>query len=109
MGIKDLFKKKKEKDPVQEYEEQLKGNDSNVDEMLSQVDTSQLSFKEKMGLKMFKRMPKHKQEDMLRKAMNPAEVQKNKDKILTQIDEMVKNGKIDKGQAEAVKSRMGLR
>jgi len=109
MGIKDLFKKKKKKDPEQEYEEQLKGSSSNVDEMLSQVDTSQLSFKEKMGLKMFKRMPKHKQEDMLRKAMNPAEVQKNKDKILAQVDEMVKSGQIDKSQAEAVKSRMGLR
>lgn len=109
MGLRDLFKKKKEKDPEQEYEEQLKGSDSNVNKMLSQVDTSRLSFKEKMGLKMFKRMPKHKQEDMLRKAMNPEAVQKNKDKILAQINEMVKNGQIDKGQAEAVKSKMGLR
>ena len=41
--------------------------------------------------------------------MNPQEVAKNKDKILKQIDEMVASGQIDKGQAEAVKSRMGLR
>lgn len=111
MGIKDLFKKKKEIDPAQEYEEKMKGRGGaeQVDEMLSKVDTSKLSFKEKMGLKMFKKMPKHKQEEVLRKAMNPAEVQKNKDKILAQIDEMIASGQIDKGQAEAVKSRMGLR
>ena len=111
MGIKDLFKKKKEVDPQEEYEEKLKGGGGaeKVDEMLSKVDTAKLSFKEKMGLKMFKRMTKSKQEAVLRKAMNPEEVNKNKDKILAQVDEMVKSGQIDKGQAEAVKSRMGLR
>lgn len=105
MGLKDIFKKKKKSE-----EEVLDGKEKpNYSEMLDQVDTSELSIKEKMGLKMFKRMSREKQEDMLRKAMNPAEVMKNKEKILKQIDEMVESGQIDKGQAEAVKSRMGLR
>ena len=58
---------------------------------------------------MFQKMPQKKKEEVLRKAMDPQQIQKNKDKILAQIDEMVKSGQIDKGQAEAVKSRMGLR
>ena len=106
MGLKDIFKKKDKKNK----EDVLDGKEKpNYSEMLDQVDTSELSMKEKMGLKMFKRMSREKQEDMLRKAMNPAEVMKNKEKILKQIDEMVESGQIDKGQAEAVKSRMGLR
>ena len=107
MGIKDIFKKKKKDEAASE--ELGEKSDVNYSEMLDQVDTSQMSFKEKMGLKMFKKMSKEKQEAALRQAMNPAEVMKNKDKILAQIDEMVKSGQIDKGQAEAVKSRMGLR
>ncbi|MEA2006637.1 MAG: hypothetical protein U9O20_00550 [Patescibacteria group bacterium] len=110
MGIKDLFKKKKERSAEEKYEETLKGGGAEkVSEALSNVDKSKLSFKEKMGMKMFQKMSREKQEEVLRKAMNPAEVQKNKDKILAQVDEMVRSGQIDKGQAEAVKSRMGLR
>ncbi len=107
MGIKDIFKRKKDKDT--ESSEIENGSKKDYSEMLSDVDSSKLSFKEKMGLKMFRRMSKKKQEKMLRQAMNPQEVMKNKDKILKQVDDMVKSGQIDKGQAEAVKSRMGLR
>ncbi|MEA1925714.1 MAG: hypothetical protein U9M90_00505 [Patescibacteria group bacterium] len=107
MGIKDIFKRKKDKDA--EASELKNGSKQNYSEMLSNVDSSKLSFKERMGLKMFKRMSKKKQEKMLRQAMNPQEVMKNKDKLLKQVDDMVKSGQIDKGQAEAVKSRMGLR
>jgi predicted SnoaL-like aldol condensation-catalyzing enzyme len=41
--------------------------------------------------------------------LNPQELHKNKDMVLKQIDEMVKAGQIQKGQAEAVKAQMGLR
>ena len=66
-------------------------------------------MKEKIGLKMFQKMSPKKQEEMLRQAMNPQEIAKHKEKIIQQVDEMVKNGQIDKGQAAAVKSKMGLR
>ena len=79
MGIKDIFKKKKEGEAKDETGD---GRDPKYSEMLDQVDTSKLSFKEKMGLKMFKKMSKEKQEAALRQAMNPAEVMKNKEKIL---------------------------
>jgi ribosomal protein S20 len=105
MGITDFFKKKKKGDDGKESSAKQKM----MAESMSQVDTSKLSVKEKMAFKMFQKMPQKKQEDILRQAMDPQQIQKNKDKILKQIDEMVKNGQIDKGQAEAVKSRMGLR
>ena len=103
---KDDDKNSKTVDPVVNEE---KKSTSDVNDMISQVDTSQMSFKEKAALKLFQKMPKKKQEEVMRQAMNPKNVQKNKEKILAQIDEMVASGQIDKSQIEAVKSRMGLR
>ncbi len=82
---------------------------SDVSDMISQVDTSKLSFKEKAALKLFQKMPKKKQEKIMQQAMSPENVQKNKQEMLKKIDEMVASGQIDKSQVEAVKSRMGLR
>ena len=82
---------------------------ADINTLLDNIDTSQLSLKEKMGLKMLKKLPRHKQEEIIRQALNPQELYKHKDKVLRQIDEMVKAGQIDKSQAEAIKSQMGLR
>ncbi len=111
MGITDFFKKKKESEDNQANETKGISKKKEVDfsEAMSNIDTSALSMKEKIGLKMFQKMSPKKQEELLRQAMNPGEIAKHKDKILKQIDEMVKNGQIDKGQAAAVKSKMGLR
>lgn len=107
MGITDFFKKKKEGE--EEKKPAAPGKTPSFSDAMAGVDTSQLSMKEKIGLKMFQKMSPKKQEEMLRQAMNPGEIAKHKDKILAQIDEMVKSGQIDKGQAAAVKSKMGLR
>jgi hypothetical protein len=80
-----------------------------IKEMLKNIDTSGMSMKEKMGLKLLQKLPKKKQEEILRQALNPQELYKHKDKVLAQIDAMVASGQIDKGQAEAVKAQMGLR
>ncbi len=85
------------------------GGGGDISEVLKNIDTSGMSMKEKMGLKMLQKMPKKKQEEILRQALNPQELYKHKDKVLKQIDEMVASGQIDKGQAEAVKAQMGLR
>ncbi len=85
------------------------GGGGDISEMLKNIDTSGMSMKEKMGLKMLQKMPKKKQEEILRQALNPQELYKHKDKVLQQIDAMVEAGQIDKGQAEAVKAQMGLR
>ena len=87
----------------------MMGGGGDIGEMLKSIDTSGMSLKEKMGLKMLQKMPKKKQEEIMRQALNPQELHKNKDMVLKQIDEMVKSGQIQKGQAEAVKAQMGLR
>ncbi len=87
----------------------MMGSGGDIGEMLKSIDTSGMSLKEKMGLKMLQKMPKKKQEEIMRQALNPQELHKNKDMVLKQIDEMVKSGQIQKGQAEAVKAQMGLR
>jgi hypothetical protein len=87
----------------------MMGGSGDITEMLKNVDTSGMSIKEKMGLKMLQKLPKKKQEEVMRQALNPQELHKNKDVVLKQIDEMVKAGQIQKGQAEAVKAQMGLR
>ena len=87
----------------------MMGGGGDIKEMLKSIDTKGMSLKEKMGLKMLQKMPKKKQEEIMRQALNPQELHKNKDMVLKQIDEMVKAGQIQKGQAEAVKAQMGLR
>jgi hypothetical protein len=96
----NFFKKKKKKE----------GNKvSQINEALDKVDTSGMTRMQKIAMGMFKKMSAEKQQQILRKAMNPQNIQKDKDKILKQINEMVKSGQIDKGQAEAMKSQLGLR
>ncbi len=122
MGIFNFLKKKKkdtkgsseEQKVVDEpreidLEEEKADSKTNYGQMMKDVDTSGLSFKEKASLKVFQKMPKKKQQKIMQKAMNPQEVHKNKDKILKQVDDMVESGQIDKSQAEAVKSKLGLR
>jgi hypothetical protein len=80
-----------------------------VDSMLEQVDQSKLSKKEKWALKLFKKMPKSKKEEALRQMMDPQTLYKEKDKILKQLDEAVKEGQMSKQEAEQLKSQLGLR
>ncbi len=81
----------------------------NISAMLDAIDTSQMSLKEKMALKMLKKLPPEKQEEVLRQLLNPQELYKHKDQIIKQIDAMVASGQIDKGRAEAIKAQLGLR
>ncbi len=87
----------------------MMGGGGDIKEMLKSIDTSGMSMKEKMGLKMLQKLPRKKQEEILRQALNPQELYKHKDQVLKQIDDMVASGQIDKGQAEAAKAQMGLR
>lgn len=85
----------------------------NLKEALKGVDRSKLSFKERAALKIFEKMPQKKQESILQQAMNPQTIMNMKPedraKIKKQLDDAVRMGMIPKGQAEAMKNRMGLR
>jgi hypothetical protein len=83
--------------------------DNSFDEALSKVDTSGMTKMQKMAFSFFKKLPKKKQEEVMRKAMNPQAIQKDKDKIIKQLNEAVKSGEMSKQEAEMVKSRLGLR
>ena len=98
MGFFSFRKKKKEEKRKSEFSKAL-----------SQVDKTKLSRKERFALKMFEKMPQKKQEEVMRKAINPQTIQKDKDKILKQLNEMVKNGQMSKQEMETVKSQLGLR
>jgi hypothetical protein len=76
--------------------------------MLSQVDTSEMSRTQKLAFGMFKKLPRSKQETMIKKAFDPQELRKNKDEVLKNLDKMVQSGQVDKSQLAAIKSRMGL-
>ncbi len=129
--LKNFFKSKKKAqkddqddqavDPAKEYEARKRGQASSqsdassqsggadISQMISKVDTSKLSRMQKMGLKMFQKLPKSKQEEVLKKAMSPDEIKKHQKDIEKQIDELVETGQIDKSQVSAVKSRLGLK
>ena len=99
-----IFKKKKK------GTDEEKDNDFNdLGEAMKRIDTSKMGMKEKMALKMFQMMPKKKQEEVMRKAMNPQNILKEKDKILKQLKEAVDSGQMTKQEAEQIKSRLGLR
>ncbi len=103
MSVLNIFKKKK-KDGEDEQK-----NVSDLGEAMKKIDTSKMGLKEKMAFKMFQMMPKKKQEEVMRKAMNPQNILKEKDKILKQLKEAVESGQMTKQEAEQVKSRLGLR
>lgn len=117
MGVFDFIKKKKGTEAgddvgqtaVSDASGASKTDKANINDLMQGVDTSNMSTMQKMAFKMFKRLSPDKQQEVMRQAMNPQNIQKNKAQILKQIDEMVKSGQIDKGQAEAIKSQMGLR
>lgn len=109
MGLFGFGKKKKQDEDKKEDKKQNIEKGSQFDEALKNVDTKKLSRKEKIALGMFKRLPKKKQQSILEKAMNPQNIQREKGKILKQLNEAVKSGQMTKQEAEMIKSQLGLR
>lgn len=109
MGVFDFLKSGKKGDVGTNGKTDDDKQKFDLSAMMTGVDSSQMSGMQKMAFKMFQKLSPEKQQDIMRQALNPQNIQKNKDKILKQIDEMIKTGQIEKGQAEAVKSQLGLR
>lgn len=97
-----FLKKKKNNDEEEKKE-------VNWNQALDKVDTSSLSTMQKMAFGIFKKLPKHKQEEVLRQAMNPQNIFKEKDKILKQLNDAVKKGDMTKVEAQQIKNQLGLR
>ncbi len=105
MGLFGFGKKKKQK----KSDEENSGQAGQMNQALENIDSKKLSRKERIALGMFKKLPKSKQQKIMEKAMNPQNIQKEKDKILKQLNQAVKSGEMSKQEAEQVKSQLGLR
>jgi len=108
MGMFNFGKNKKEEEN-KPADKQMDAMMDKMDDMMDQVDTSKMSRKERWALKLFKKMPRKKREEAMRKMMNPQNILKEKDKILKQLDESVKAGEMSKQEADQLKSQLGLR
>lgn len=102
MGMLNFLKKRKDNQVEEKKEVDWK-------EALDKVDTSSLSTMQKMAFSVFKKLPKNKQEEVLRQAMNPQNIFKEKDKILKQLNDAVKSGQMTKVEAQQIKNQLGLR
>lgn len=106
MGVLNFLRKKKKDDREKIGDQDKKAV---LDQALGMVDTSSMSMAQKVAFKVFQKMPAKKQEEMIRKALNPQNIQKEKEKILAQLKEAVRSGQISQAQAEQIKSQLGLR
>lgn len=106
MGVLNFLRKKKKDDKEKIGDQDKKAV---LDQALKMVDTSSMSMAQKVAFKVFQKMPAKKQEEMIRKALNPQNIQKEKEKILAQLKEAVRSGQISQAQAEQIKSQLGLR
>jgi hypothetical protein len=106
MGFFNFGKKDDDNKPA---DPKTDGMMDKMDEMMDKVDTSKMSRKERWALKLFKKMPRAKREEAMRKMMNPQNILKEKDKIIKQLDDAVKAGQMTKQEADQMKSQLGLR
>lgn len=67
-----------------------------------------MGFFAKMAMKQFEKMTPEQQEEVMRKALDPKNIAKNKDKILEMLDAMEKSGQMNKHQAFQMKKQLGL-
>lgn len=102
MRILNFLKKKKDDQAGEKKEVDWK-------KALDKVDTSSLSTMQKMAFGIFKKLPRNKQEEVLRQAMNPQNIFKERDKILKQLNDAVKSGQMTKVEAQQIKNQLGLR
>lgn len=88
MGILDVFKKK-----------QKAGNP---------LDPQNLSFMQRVAMKKLEKMSPEEREKIMKKALSPDNIQKNKADILKTLEQMEKSGQMNSHQVFEAKKRMGL-
>jgi len=71
-------------------------------------DSKDMGFMEKMAMKQFEKMSPEQREKVMQKALDPKNIEKNKDKIIKMLDGMEKSGTMDKHQIFQIKKQLGL-
>ncbi len=93
MSILDAFKKKKKlanNIPTDPY------------------DTENMGMLQKMAMKKFMKMNQQEKEAVMKKVLDPKNIQKNKKQILEMFEQMEKSGQMNKHQVFEAKKRLGL-
>jgi|WetSurMetagenome_2_1015567.scaffolds.fasta_scaffold981565_2 hypothetical protein len=64
---------------------------------------------QRLAMKKFESMSDEERMKVMRKALDPKNIAKNKDKILASLKEMRRSGQINADQYEMAKQKMGIR
>ncbi|EKE16256.1 MAG: hypothetical protein ACD_11C00024G0024 [uncultured bacterium] len=95
----NIFKKKSSDDE----------NKKKVDDELKGIPGAEnMGMLQRIAMKKVMKMNPKEREDLMRKALEPKNVQKNKKQILEMLEQMEKSGQMNKHQVFEAKKRMGL-
>ncbi len=72
-------------------------------------DLSKMNMIQRLAWKQFQKMSPEKQREIMKKAMTPENIEKNKDEILKQLDAMKAAGMMSDDQYRLAKRRLGLK
>ncbi len=72
------------------------------------TDPKNMGFFSRMAMKQFEKMSPEEQEKVMKKALDPKNIAKNKDKIIEMLDAMEKSGQMDRHQVFQIKKQLGL-
>jgi hypothetical protein len=72
-------------------------------------DPNKIGFLQRLAMKKFESMSDEERMKVMKKAMDPKNIDKNKDKILSTLKQMRESGQITADQYEMAKQKMGIR
>jgi hypothetical protein len=102
--FKNPFKKNKDSDKKESSENLA----AKMADMPGAPDMSKMNAVQRMAYKQFLKMSPEKQRDVMKKAMTPKNIQKNKGEIIKQLDEMKAAGMMSDDQYRLAKKKFGL-
>ncbi len=113
--LKNFFKKKAQSASDSDAQSKNSAQQSSQDiadtlaSMPGAPDVSQMNMMQRIAWKQFQKMSPQKQREIMKKAMTPKNIEKNKDQIIKQLDEMKAAGMMSDDQYRLAKRKLGLK
>ncbi len=114
--LKNFFRKKGARQNVTDNAQKGKGaqqSSQNIADTLASMpgtpDISQMNMVQRFAWKQFQKMSPQKQREVMKKAMTPENIEKNKDQIIKQLEEMKAAGMMSDDQYRLAKRKLGLK
>lgn len=112
--LKNIFKKIQKKttthsDDIDTDASSTKNIADTLATMPGAPDVSKMNMMQKFAWKQFQKMSPEKQRDVMKKAMTPKNVEKNKDQIIGQLEEMKAAGMMSDDQYRLAKRKLGIK